>query len=190
MGEACLREYSSYAPLLPLSDAPAKQLTSWNWYALKVRTGGELSAVRALQSRGYDPFCPTEKERRRYSDRMKVVETAVFPGYIFCRFDVQQMLPVVSTPGIEYVVGFAGSATPIPESQVDHIRRVVQAGGCATNRFERGRRVRVTHGPLEGVEGILVRDPQGDRLVVSIDLLNQSAHLFIEQDRTSLIEMK
>lgn len=187
MGEACLREDSSYAPLLPLSELAAEQPQPWNWYALKVRTGGELSAARGLQGRGYDTFCPAQKERRRYSDRMKVVETAVFPGYVFCRFDLQKKLPVVSAPGIEYVVGFAGAATPIPESQLDDIRRIVQAGACATDRFERGQRVRVTHGPLEGVEGILVRHPRGDRLVISIELLNQSASLFIEEDKTSVI---
>jgi transcription antitermination factor NusG len=187
MGEACLRENRSYFPILPLCNSAAKQPQPWNWYALKVRTGGELSAATVLQGRGYDPFCPMQKERRRYSDRMKVVETAVFPGYIFCRFDLEKMLPVVSAPGIEYVVGFAGSATPIPESQVDQIRRMVRAGACATDRFERGQRVRVTHGPLEGLEGILVRDPQGDRLVISIDLLNKSASLFIEQDQTCAI---
>jgi transcription antitermination factor NusG len=187
MGEACLRQHSSYAPLLPLNKAVSEQPQLGNWYALKVRTGGELSAARALQSRGYDPFCPTQQERRRYSDRMKVVETALFPGYIFCQFDVRRKLPVVSAPGVEYIVGFAGAATPVPELQMDQIRRLTQAGACATGRFERGQRVRVTHGPLEGVEGILVRDPRGDRLVISIDLLNQSASLFIEQDQISVI---
>jgi hypothetical protein len=70
---------------------------------------------------------------------------------------------------------------------MDHIRRMIEAGACAVAGFERGQRVRVTHGPLQGVEGILVRDPQGDRLVLSIDLLNQSASLFIDQDHTRVI---
>jgi hypothetical protein len=50
------------------------------WYALKVRTRSEFLAVEALQSKGYEPFCPTYPERRRYSDRMKVIENVAFPG--------------------------------------------------------------------------------------------------------------
>jgi transcription antitermination factor NusG len=186
MGEARLSESAPLAALLPHFDSTAMQSQSCDWYALKVRTGGELSTVTALRMRGFDPFCPTQQERRRYSDRMKVVETAVFPGYVFCKFDIQKKLPVVSAPGVEYIVGFAGIATPIPEVHIQHIRRMVKAGAgaCVSDRFTQGQRVRVTHGPLEGVEGILVRDPRGDRLVVSIDLLHQSASLHIDQYQT------
>jgi len=189
MGEARLSESAALAVLLPHFDSTATPSQSCNWYALKVRTGAELSTVTALRMRGFDPFCPTQKERRRYSDRMKAVETAVFPGYVFCKFDIQKKLPVVSAPGVEYIVGFAGSATPIPEVQIHHIRRMVKAGAGAslTDRFAQGQMVRVTHGPLEGVEGILVRDPRGDRLVVSIDLLHQSASLHIGQGQTKAI---
>ncbi len=189
MGEARLRENAPLAALLPHFDSAPTQSQPCNWYALKVRTGGELSTVTALRSKGFDPFCPTQKERRRYSDRMKLVETAVFPGYVFCKFDIEKKLPIVSAPGVEYVVGFAGFATPIPELQIHHIRRMVKAGAgaCAADLFAPGQRVRVTHGPLEGVEGILVRDPRGDRLIVSIDLLHQSASLHIDQDQTRAI---
>ena len=62
------------------------------------------------------------------------------------------------------------------------VRRMIDAGASATRGMEQGQRVRVTHGPLEGVEGILVRDATSNRLVVSIELLNQSASLHINED--------
>ena len=186
MGEACLGERTSLPLVPPILHSIEVGPQFPAWYALKVRTGGEFAAVAALRSRGFDPYCPTQKERRRYSDRMKVVETAVFPGYAFCKFDVQKKLPVVSSPGVEYIVGVAGVPTPIPEVEISNIRRVIDAGASASENFVQGQRVRVTHGPLAGVEGILIRDSRGDRLIVSIELLNQSACLHITQDQITV----
>jgi transcription antitermination factor NusG len=107
--------------------------------------------MAALRARGFDPYCPIREERRRYSDRMKLVETAVFPGYLFCKFDAQKKVPILSSPGVEYIVGIAGAPVPLTDQEVDNIRRVVNAGGSGTKYLTRGQRVRVTHGPLEGI---------------------------------------
>jgi transcription termination/antitermination protein NusG len=152
------------------------------WYVLKIRTGSELAAVKALRQRGYEPYCPMQKERRYYTDRMKVVDAPVFAGYVFCQFDSQKKLPVISCPGVDYIVGVASGPTPVPEVELLNVRRMIEAGACAIKGMEQGERVRVTHGALEGVEGVLVRDEAGDRLVVSIELLNQGASLHVNQD--------
>jgi transcription antitermination factor NusG len=186
MGEACLDYENRSAASLPNANLTAICSQALSWYALKVRTGGELSSMAALRARGYDPYCPTRKERRRYSDRMKAVDAAVFPGYLFCKFDAQKKVPILSTPGIEYIVGVAGAPVPLTDQEVDSIRRVVDAGGTATKYLTRGQRVRVTHGALEGVD--LMRDSDGDRLVVSINLLTRSASLQIDPDSVRPVE--
>jgi transcription antitermination factor NusG len=175
MGEACL-DNNTYNGAFP----PGSRVA---WYVLKTRVGGELAAAANLRYREFAPYCPMQKERRRYTDRIKIVESAVFPGYVFCRFNVQQKLPVISCPGVEYIVGFADGPTPVPEEELDNVRRMIDSGASAVKSLSPGERVRVTHGPLEGVEGILVRDSAGDRLVVSINLLNRGASLHINQDQ-------
>jgi len=181
MGEACLNSRISTAFVPNLT--PARMHRKHDaWYALKVRTGGEFAAVDALRHRGFTSYSPTQKERRRYSDRMKVIETAVFPGYVFCQFDFQEKLPIISCPGVEYIVGFAGVPSPVPEDELLNVSRMIAAGASATHVLTCGQRVRVTHGPLEGIEGVLVRGATGDRLVVSIKLLNQGASLHIDED--------
>jgi transcription termination/antitermination protein NusG len=172
----------SYNPN-PLSSLQPVSLTKQQlaWYVLKIRTGGELAVVRALTQRGYAPYCPMQKERRYYTDRMKVVDAPVFAGYVFCHFDSRKKLSIISCPGVEYIVGFAGGPAPVPEVEITNVRRMIEAGGYAIRGMEQGERVRVTHGVLEGVEGILVRDGHGERLVVSIALLNQGASLHISE---------
>jgi transcription antitermination factor NusG len=187
MGEACQPVSNHFLSIAPVRELLAEHRPSGPWYALKVRNGGEASVVEALESRGLKPYCPTQKERRRYSDRMRIVDKPIFPGYVFCPFDVQKKLPIVSCPGVDYIVGFAGVPTAIPQVQMEGIRRMVEAGAMASERFAAGDRVRVMRGPLEGIEGVLVREPRGSRLVVSIELLNRAASLYIDQEQTSIV---
>jgi len=178
MGEAC-QLGSNYGQTV--SAGLFGEYIPASWYALKVRKGSEEAVVSALELRGLDPYCPIHKERRRYSDRMKVVSKPLFPGYVFCSFAIEKKLPVVSCPGVEYIVGCAGVATVIPDVQIDSIRRMVDAGAVAEERFVPGEKVRVTHGALAGVEGVVVRESRGTRLFVSIEMLNRSASLWIDQ---------
>jgi transcription antitermination factor NusG len=151
------------------------------WYALKVRTRSEFLAVKVLRNRGYEPFCPTYPERRRYSDRIKVIENVAFPGYLFCRFDPTKKLPVISSRAIEYIVGTRGVPAPIPDQQIADIRRALEAGARPAPYFRAGQRVRVEYGALAGVEGVLARDASTGQLVVSIDLLQRSVAVSIDE---------
>lgn len=182
MGEACLA-HTVNTGLFNAVLATARMEVDLPWYALKTRVGGELMTLNLLRARGFEPYCPVHKERRRYSDRIKIVEAALFPGYVFCQFDIQKKLPIISCPGVEYIVGFSNGPTPVPEKEISDVRRLMAAGASAMRGLARGQRVRVAVGPLEGVEGVLVRDIEGDRLVVSIGVLSQGASLHINQDQ-------
>ena len=66
-----------------------------SWFAVQVRTKHEPRVLNFLKSSGYELFLPLHTSRRRWSDRIKNVETALFPGYLFCRFDPQERLPIL-----------------------------------------------------------------------------------------------
>src|SRR3954447_4320872 len=188
MGEACLPDDSNHTVASSAAAWASGCERPMAWYAVKVRCGGEVNVMKALRLRGYSPYCPMQQERRRYSDRMKVVLVPIFPGYLFCRFDGDQKLPIVSTPGVDYILG-ANGPSAIADSEIDSIRRMVEAGARAEPYLARGQRVRVTHGALEGIEGILIRDAHGGgKLLVSITLLNQAASLHIDQEAICLSE--
>jgi transcription termination/antitermination protein NusG len=187
MGEACLQN-DNYAACQATFNPSVVLYRSYPWYALKVRTGSESTIMTVLRSRGFAPYCPTQKVHRRYSDRVKVVDTPVFPGYVFCQLDIQNKLPVISAPGVEYIVGFANGPIPIPERELINVRRMIESGASPIRSLARGRRVRVMCGVLEGIEGTLIRDQAGDQLVVSIELLNQGACLRIDEHAVCAVE--
>jgi transcription antitermination factor NusG len=70
------------------------------WYALRVRSRHEQVTAAGLAYKGYEHFVPSYKERRQRSDRYQTVDVPLFPGYVFCRFDVHDRLPAVTVPGL------------------------------------------------------------------------------------------
>lgn len=146
------------------------------WFALKVRARAEKTAETFLISRGFDVFCPTYAERRKYSDRIKSLETALFPGYLFCQLAWTNRFPVLSAPNVEYIVGFGNEPTPVTHSEVTAVRSIVNSGTpCQPHPFLRvGQKVRLESGPLADLEGILVGKRGSHRLVVSVGLLQRS----------------
>jgi len=156
-------------------------------YALftQSRLAGLTSSM--LRQKGYEVFLPSYSSKRRWSDRMKVVEAPLFPGYMFCRFDVRDRLPVLSTPGMISIVGAGAKPIPVDEEEIAAVRQIVRAGlATQTWPFLRaGARVRVHSGPLRGLEGILVNTDKIDRLVVSVTLLQRSVAVEIDRQWAS-----
>ena len=165
----------------PISDVPSPGYLPW--YALKVRTRSEPTAVTALRNRGFHPFAPTIAERRRYCDRMSVVQVPVFPGYVFCRLDWRRKVPVLSTPMVEYIVTFAGAPAIVPEEEIEAVRRVVEADGRPRPYLSVGQRIRIEYGALAGIEGMLEKIGKEHRLVVSVHLLQRSVSIEIDEDQ-------
>ena len=94
------------------------------WYALKVRTRGESLVSTLLQRKEYEVFLPTYQESRKYSDRIKKVDAPPFPGYLFCRLDAAHRLPILTTSGVDYILGSNGEPEPLPEEEIEAIQRV------------------------------------------------------------------
>jgi transcription antitermination factor NusG len=121
------------------------------WYALKVRTRGEVFVGTCLSHKSFETFVPTYQEARSYSDRIKKIDAALFPGYIFCRLDLERRLPILTTPGVEYIVSQERVPQPIPDEEIDGIMRVVKDGQAKPWPYlKAGDRVRVRWGRLPG----------------------------------------
>ncbi len=152
------------------------------WFALRVRARSEHVAASALRIKGYDPFAPTYKVRRNYSDRAKTVEAPLFPGYIFCKFSPADKFGILNSPAVSEIVGFGGAITPIPDDDILAVRRALTAGAAPSPYLRTGHRVRITRGVLAGIEGVLKQCDAGARVVISVDLLEKSISIQVSAD--------
>ncbi len=152
------------------------------WFALTVRPRWECLVAQALTQKGYECFAPMHRDRRRWSDRNKEVRCALFPGYIFCRFTADAQGLIVTTPGVIGFVGIGHRPEPIDVAEIEAVRRIVESDlGYGPSPFLTvGSRVRIEGGPLHGLEGILVKTKSGHRLGVSIQLLQRTVVVEIE----------
>ena len=153
------------------------------WYAIAVHTRGEAVVRTLLEQKNYEIFLPVTTQRRRYSDRLQKVEVPLFPGYLFCRLDINHRQPVLMTSRVDHIVGIGKQPQPVEESQVENIRRVVESGILAKPwpYLPAGTKVRIKHGPLTGIEGSFVSTKGADHLVLSVDLLQRSVAVEIEE---------
>jgi transcription antitermination factor NusG len=149
---------------------------SYPWYALRVKSRYENTVATHLQGRGYESLLPLYKCRRQWSDRFKEIELPLFPGYVFCRFNPLNRLPVLSLPGVVHVVGVGRTPIPIDKSEIAAVQAAVKSGlpSQPWPFLQIGRRVRIEYGPLCGLEGILSGFRGHQRLVLSVTLLQRS----------------
>ena len=154
------------------------------WYAVRTRSNFEKTASTVLASKGYPQYLPLYRVKRRWSDRVVNTELPLFPGYVFCRFDATQRLPILNTPGVFTIVGFGAEPTPIPDAEVEAIRVVLRSGLAAEPCpfLREGQRVRIKRGSLEGLEGILLKKKNEWRMVVSVTMLHRSVSVEIDRD--------
>ena len=146
------------------------------WYALRLKSQHEQSVANCLSYKGYEVFVPSYRTKRRWSDRVIVRDTPLFPGYAFCRLDLApRTAPVVTTPGVIRILGVGSMPQPVDTAEITAIQTIVASrlpiGPWPYLR--QGTRVRISRGPLAGVEG-LVDSVKPERLVVSITLLSRS----------------
>jgi len=154
------------------------------WYAVAVRSNFERIVAQSLRQKDYEIFLPAYLSKRRWSDRTKVVECALFPGYLFCRMDLQQRVPLLNTLGVVSIMGVGRCAVPVPDSEISAIQRIVESGlPVAPWPFlKAGQSVYINHGPLAGLEGIVIGSKNRSRLVVSVEMLQRSVTVEIESE--------
>lgn len=153
------------------------------WYAVRVRSNRERVVAIHLRERGFEQFVPSYKVQRTWSDRKKVIDECLFPGYVFCRLDPHNRLPVVSIPGVVGIVGLGTTPAPIAEVEMERVRAMVRSGRNVLPWpfLQLGDHVLIEKGPLAGLEGILQRTKGGYRIVVSLTLLQRSISAEIDQ---------
>jgi transcription antitermination factor NusG len=153
-----------------------------NWYVIFTRHQHEKSVAFALSNKNHEVYLPLYRSVRQWQDRAKQLWFPLFPCYVFIREGMDRQLPILTTPGVIHIVGWSGRPAVVPQSQLEAVRRIMES--CLvveTHPYLRsGDRVRVKTGPLMGLEGILTRKKGEARLVVSMEMLGQSAAVEID----------
>ncbi len=161
----------------------------FNWYALVVKPNHEKAVLDHLRAADFEASLALYRARRRWSDRIKEVTLPLFPGYVFCRFSYRARVAVLRIPGVRSIVSAGPNPAPIPAREIAAIEAMVRSGLPVQPWpfLKLGQKVRVTSGPLRGVEGILVQFRKTWQVIVSVELLQRSVAAEIDRDSVSPI---
>jgi transcriptional antiterminator NusG len=154
-----------------------------SWFAIWTRSRHEQVVRQQLQTKHIDAFLPTITKWSRWKDRKKKIDWPLFPGYCFARFDPDDALPVLKCSGVVNIVSVEGKPAPIPEYELESIRLLVASelhfDPCPL--IKEGMMIEVTHGPLQGVIGRLMRkDAARARLVLAVDMIGQAVSVEVD----------
>src|SRR5579871_3902177 len=92
---------------------------SQQWYAVRVKSNREKVVSSSLAGKGYESFLPLYRSRRQWADRRIDIDIPLFSGYVFCRLDPAERLPVLTTPGVMVFVGFGKDPMPVEETEIE-----------------------------------------------------------------------
>ena len=162
-------------PRVPFVENTAEEAC---WYAIQTRCRFEQKAAAQLQNKGIETFLPLVKQIHRWSDRRQIVQVPLFPGYGFVRLSGSPAcrLRVLQTVGVTGFVMFSGLPVPVPEQQLEDVRRLLANEiSCRAYPFLKvGQKVRIRGGCLDGLEGVLISENKDHSLVVSIEAIQRS----------------
>lgn len=154
------------------------------WYALYTRSRFEKKLMSELVNRSIEVFLPMREVLSRWKDRKKRVWLPLFPGYLFVRHEdtPANRYRILNLAGAVRFVVFNGQVAPIPEEQIDGVRKFLEAK-LAVDPYPYmtlGRRVEVIAGPLKGLQGKLVQKKGRFRFVIQVDLIRQAVSVEID----------
>ncbi len=154
------------------------------WYAVHVRSRHEFQVFDRLFTKDIEAFLPTIDKLRKWKDRKKMITFPLFPGYLFVHIskEAKNMLNVLQVKGVvRLLCTIPGEPDPIPDEQIISLKTLVENRETLDPYpyLNKGQKVRITKGPLIGVEGILVEKLDKHILVLSVDVLRQGVALTI-----------
>jgi transcription antitermination factor NusG len=152
------------------------------WYAIYAKHQHEKSAAELLTRKGFEILLPLYRSIRRWKDRDKSVLSPLFPSYLFVRTDLSRKVEILRTPGVFWLVESGGCACHIPDADIEQINKIVQTPDRIAPHpyLKSGEWVRVRHGSLEGLEGILTRFKNQYRVVLTVEPLQKAVAVEVD----------
>lgn len=172
-------------------DAMPDRAIAPRWHVLWTRSNSERLVHDQLSAKGFEVFLPQVDRwsRRGHGNVRRLARVPMFPSYLFLRhaIDKPSYLEVCKTRGLVRILGSRWDRlATVPEEEIEAIRTVVQTDLPVVPHpyLQAGQQVRITHGPLADIEGLLVKsEPKKGLLVLSVELLRQSVAVEIDCTR-------
>lgn len=143
--------------------------TKYYWHAVYLKYRTDKKVYEELTGKGIECYLPLRMVKRTWSDRVKVIEEPLLPGYIFVRISLSQYYDVLVTNGALRYVCFDNKPAVVREDQINLLKLFVEHLNdqieVSTERLRKGSLVKILSGPLKNVVGEVL-DTRGKRYLI------------------------
>jgi transcription antitermination factor NusG len=156
--------------------------SSPQWFAAYTTSRHEKHVSELLAERRIETFLPLYRAARQWKKSCPVIlDLPLFPSYLFVRMPRQSRGVVLGTPGVLSIVGSSREPWPLPDLEIDALRRGMQTCRVEPHPFLKvGERVRIKAGVMAGVEGVLLRKKNEFRVILTLDLIMRSVAVEVD----------
>ena len=154
---------------------PQADMEQPRWYAVYTWARHEKAVASQFEQRGLNHFLPLYLTVRRSNMRTVRLSLPLFPSYVFVQTVAADHFRPLQVPGVVHYVG-NHRASPIPSDEIEGLRRVLLSGvGVQPHPYlAPGNTVRISSGPLAGLNGVIERTKSGSRFIVSVNMIMRS----------------
>ena len=158
------------------------------WYVVHTKPRQEARALENLQNQGFNCFLPTMQVQKLRNQKVQVITEPMFSRYLFIQLDdaTQDWSPIRSTLGVSKLVSFGPLPAKVPIAFVVLLQNAPQA--ALERMFTLGDSVRITNGPMHGLEGQYIAHDGETRAFVLVDMLGQPQKLRIAIDSLRVVK--
>ena len=154
------------------------------WFALYTKPQHEKFVESALTEKNIESFTPTVLLKKKWSDRVKLIEQPFFKGYCFAKFPIKDKILIVSQRGVVNIVNFRNKYISVQDSVIDSLKILVE-NKVKIDPYpflKTGDRIRVKRGPLKNIEGYIIekRSKSSTSLAISIEAIVSSVRCVID----------
>lgn len=156
------------------------------WYVVHTKPRQEQLALENLKRQAYQCYLPQIKLFKRVRGKQHIQLEPLFPRYLFVQPESSDhsIASIRSTLGVASLVCFGNQPALMRAASLDEVRAFELANhemnNAGRNPFQRGKRVRVVDGPLDGLEG-LVSTVSRDRVDILLHLLGRETCVNLSQ---------
>ena len=146
------------------------------WIAVYTKSRHEKVVIQEFEKKNIEAYCPILKERRQWSDRKRWVEFPLFRSYVFAKIELKNSLYILQTMGVHHIIKFQGNISTIPDGIIQNIKNMMDGGFTVeqVEYFVKGDEVIVVDGPLKGMDGIVVKIKNENKLVLKVAAIQQA----------------
>jgi len=160
------------------------------WYVAHTRSRNEKILSQELTRLGIFNYLPLARRvtRSAVTRRISKSMVPVFPGYLFFHGNEDQRYRALRTNRIANVLDEPNQDRLYAELLNIHAVLSSEADFVVAHRLKVGDWVRITTGPLRGLEGMITGCPNKWRLYMNVTTLGQSVNVEVDKENVEPID--